>query len=224
MKLKNKLLSNMLGILGAALCLAVSVLSVRPVEVQGQSNRSAFKEIYTGNMIYFDGTFGPGAGLRRGNRSGSGSEFFTLTINRYTPENEVAQMLNALRQDGQDGLMKTLSKDKVGTLQIGNGLARDVQAVWITQTDEGRKISALSERWLGFGELRRGTRSVDYPLTYIEIFVQEDGGEGGGKSEGSLIPAARVRSKGGNNIEIENFGIYPARLTNIKANMKVGKK
>jgi hypothetical protein len=25
-----------------------------------------------------------------------------------------------------------------------------------------------------------------------------------------------VRSKGGNNSEIENFGIYPARLTNIK--------
>jgi hypothetical protein len=60
------------------------------------------------------------------------------------------------------------------------------------------------------------SRSVDYPLTYIEIFIEEDGG----KSEGSLIPAARVRSKGGNNIEIENFGIYPARLTNIK----VGKK
>ena len=101
-------------------------------------------------------------------------------------------------------------------MRIGNGLARDIQAMWVTQTEEGRKISALAERWLGFGELRRGARSVDYPLTYIEIFIEEDGG----KSEGSLIPAARVRSKGGNNIEIENFGIYPARLTNIKLGKK----
>jgi hypothetical protein len=42
----------------------------------------------------------------------------------------------------------------------------------------------------------------------------------GGNGNGSLIPAARVRSRGGNNIETETFGIYPARLTNIK----VGKK
>ena len=209
MKAKNYWLSLLF-------CVALLALCAPSSNVQSKSMSNAFKEVYTGNMIYLDGTFGPGAGLRRGNRSGSGSEFFTLTINSYTPENEVARMLNALRQDGQDGLMKTLNKDKAGTLQIGSGLARDVQAVWITQTDEGRKISALAERWLGFGELRRGTRSVDYPLTYIEIFVEEDGG----KSEGSLIPAARVRSKGGNNIEIENFGIYPARLTNIK----VGKK
>ena len=212
MKTKNSWLSLLF-------CAALLALCVPSSNVQSKAVGNGFKEVYTGNLFYFDGTFGPGgpgAGLRRGNRSGSGSEFFTLTINRYTPESEVAQMLNALRQDGQDGLLKTLSKDKAGTLQIGNGLARDVQAVWITQTDEGRKISALSERWLGFGELRRGARSVDYPLTYLEIFIEEDGG----KSEGSLIPAARVRSKGGNNIEIENFGIYPARLTNIK----VGKK
>ncbi len=205
MKTKNHWLSLLF-------CVALLTLCAPSSKVQSKAINNVFKEVYTGNMIYFDGTFGPGAGLRRGGRSGSGSEFFTLTINGYTPENEVARILNALRQDGQDGLMKALNKDKAGTLQIGNGLARDVQAVWITQTDEGRKISALAERWLGFGELRRGTRSVDYPLTYIEIFIEEDGG----KSEGSLIPAARVRSKGGNNIEIENFGIYPARLTNIK--------
>ena len=209
MKMKNYWLSFLIGVALCASC-------VQSANVQGKSTSSAFKDVYTGNMIYFDGTFGPAAGLRNSNRSGSGIESITLTVNRYTPESDVAAMLGALRQDGQDGLMKALSKEKSGTLQIGTRLARDVQAVWITQTDEGRKICALSERWLGFGELRRGARSVDYPLTYLEIFIEEDGG----KSEGSLIPAARVRSKGGNNIEIENFGIYPARLTNIK----VGKK
>ena len=209
MKIKKQWLSLMM-------CVALLAWCVPSSKVQGHSMSSAFKEVYTGNMIYFDGTFGPSAGLRRSGRSGSGVEFFTLTVNNYTPESEVTSLLDALRQDGQDGLLKALGKEKRGTLQIGTSLARDVQAVWVTQTDEGRKISALAERWLGFGELRRGARSVDYPLTYIEIFVEEDGG----KSEGSLIPAARVRSRGGNNIEIENFGIYPARLTNIKAGKK----
>lgn len=205
MKTRNHLLSLLI-------CFALAAVCVESSNVHGESSSSAFKEVYTGNMIYFDGTFGPSAGLRANARSGSGVEFFTLTVNSYTPESEVNRMLIALQKDGQDGLMKMLGKDKSGTLQIGTNLARDVQAVWVTQTEEGRKISALSERWLGFGELRRGARSVDYPFTYIEIFIEEDGGRG----EGSLIPAAGVRSKGRTNIEIENFGIYPARLTNIK--------
>ncbi len=196
-------------------CFVVTGLFALSTNVQGKSTSNIQKEVYTGNMIYFDGTFGPGARIRS-NGSGSGAEFFTMTVNSYTPESEVTSMLDALKKGGQDGLLKNLSKEKRGTIRFGANIARDIQAIWVTQTEEGRKISALSERWLGFGELRRGARSVDYPLTYIEIFIEEDGG----KSEGSLIPAARVRSKGGMNIEIENFGIYPARLTNIKLGKK----
>jgi hypothetical protein len=198
--------------LSLLLPVALIALFARPANVQGEGMSAAVKDVYTGNMIYFEGTFGPAAGLRRGVRSGAGSEFFTLTVNRYAPESEVAGILSSLQRGGQDGLLKALGNEKRGSLQIGSQLAHDVQAVWITRTDEGRKICALSERWKGFGELRRGARSLDYPFTYIEIFIEEDGGKG----EGSLIPAARVRAKGGNNIEVENFGIYPARLTNIK--------
>ncbi len=206
---KMKMKSYLLWLL---ICVVTVVLCVQSSTVQGKSTRLTFKDVYTGNMIYFDGTFNPSAGLRPSSNSGSGIEVFTLTVNSYTPENEVARLMSALRENGQDGLLKALGKEKSGTLQIGTRLARDVQAIWMTQSDEGRKICALSERWLGLGELRRGARSVDYPFTYIEMFIEEDGGN----SEGSLIPAAKVRSKSGNNIEIENFGIYPARLTKIK--------
>jgi hypothetical protein len=205
MKKKHLLLSLLI-------CMVLIALCMRSATIQGEARSAAFREVYTGNLIYFDGTFGPTFGLRRGGRSGIGSEFFTLTVDSYTPEGEVSGILNALRNGGQDGLMKSLGREKRGTLQIGSRVGRDVQAIWVTRTEEGRKISALSERWQGFGELRRGARSLDYPFTYIEIFIEEDGGAG----DGSLIPAARVRSKGGNNVEIENFGIYPARLTNIK--------
>ena len=209
MKIKHLLVS-------LSVCMAFMALCARPASTQAEAMSPAFKDVFTGTMFYFDGTFGPAFGLRRGGRSGSGSEFFTLTVNSYTPEGEVSGLLNALQKGGQNGLLKALGSEKRGTLQIGSRLGRDIQAVWVTRTEEGRKISALSERWQGFGELRRGARSLDYPLTYIELFIEEDGGAGGG----SLIPAARVKSKGGNNIEIENFGIYPARLTNIKMGRK----
>lgn len=165
---------------------------------QAQTSRTG-KEVYRGNITYIGGP------------RGAVTDFFTLTINRATPEAEVTRLLELLKRDGQDRFWDAVAKEKCGTIQIGNNLSRDLNAVWVTQTEDGRKISAIAERWMGFGELRRGARSVDYPFTYIELYVEEDG-----DVEGELFPAARVRSKGGNTIEVENFGIYPARLVNIK--------
>lgn len=169
---------------------------------QAQTSRTG-KEVYRGNITYIGGP------------RGAVTDFFTLTINRATPEAEVTRLLELLKRDGQDRFWDAVAKEKCGTIQIGNNLSRDLNAVWVTQTEDGRKISAIAERWMGFGELRRGARSVDYPFTYIELYVEEDGGV-----EGTLFPAARVRSKGGNTIEVENFGIYPARLVNIKQKKK----
>ncbi|MEP7336236.1 MAG: hypothetical protein ABI977_00600 [Acidobacteriota bacterium] len=160
------------------------------------------KEVYRGNIFYFGG----GRNI---------TTDFTLTITSYTPESDVRRLQDVLRSEGQGDFQKIIGKEKRGTIQVGTGLGLDLNAVWITQTGEGRKLSGLAERWLGFGELRRGARSTDYPFTYIELWIEEDG-----KIEGTLFPAARVRGKGGDTIEVENFGIYPARLTNVKQRRK----
>jgi hypothetical protein len=160
------------------------------------------KDVYRGNIFYFGG----GRNI---------TTDFTLTITSYTPESEVRRLQEVLRIEGQDDFQKIVGKEKRGTIQVGTGLGLDLNAVWVTQTGEGRKLSAIAERWVGFGELRRGTRSTDYPFTYIELWIQEDGG-----IEGTLFPAARVRGKSGDTIEVENFGIYPARLTNVKQRRK----
>ncbi len=157
------------------------------------------REVYTGTVYYFGGP------------RGSVSTTFTLNIDSLTPDNEVQRFIGALQRDGQDGLLKVLGKEKRGTLQVGSGIGRDINAVWVSEEEEGRKITILSERWLGFGELRRGARSVDYPFAYIELYVDDNG-----KGEGTMIPAGRVRYKKGKTIEIENFGIYPARLMGVR--------
>jgi hypothetical protein len=160
------------------------------------------QQVYSGNIIYFGG---------RG-RTGSTVTTFRLTIDRFTPEAEVARLAEILKTSGQDALLKAITGQKRGTIQIDTQLARDVNAVWLTEGPEGEhRITALSERWIGISEARRGTRSLDYPFTFIDIYVE------GGKGEGELIPAAKVRAKDGKTWEVENFGIYPARLTNIRA-------
>ncbi len=187
---------------GMRLALPLLVLTLTVSSAAAQTKRAG-KEVYRGNITYIGGP------------RGAVTDFFTLTINNITPEAEVTRLLELLKRDGQDKFWEAVAKEKRGTIQIGSGLSRDLNAVWVTQTEDGRKISAVAERWLGFGELRRGARSVDYPFTYVELYVQEDG-----DVEGTLFPAARVRAKGQNTIEVENFGIYPARLVNIKQKKK----
>jgi hypothetical protein len=195
MKVKNSLLLLLVSIAWLTWCPHTSLAQRRsmPTERGG-------REVYTGNIIYF-------GGMR-----GTVTTTFTLTINSHTPPQQVDQFVNLLRSGGQDELMKAISPDKRGTIQIGSQVGRDINAVWISQDEEeGRKINVLFERWLGFGELRRGARSVDYPFTYLEIYLDDRG-----RGDGSMIPAARIRAKRGQTIEIENFGIYPARLTNVR--------
>lgn len=180
------------------LLMGVSLVALCP-QLANAQHRSGSNEVYTGNIFYFGGT------------RGTITTNFTLKIDSLTPDGEVQQILNDLQRGGQDALMKTISKDKRGTIQIGNGLGHDINAVWVSEDEEGRKITILFERWLNFGELRRGARSVDYPFTYIELFVDDKG-----KGDGTMIPAARIRYKKGKTIEVENFGIYPAKLTNVK--------
>ncbi|MEJ7713560.1 MAG: hypothetical protein WKF84_27870 [Pyrinomonadaceae bacterium] len=92
-------------------------------------------------------------------------------------------------------------------------MGRDINVVRIRRTETGRRITILFERWLNLFEVRYGTRSEDYPFTYAELFIDAQG-----KGQGTLIPAARIRfDKDDQTVEIENFGIYPARLAGIQS-------
>ena len=133
---------------------------------------------------------------------------FTVTINRYTPPNQVRELNEALASGGQDQLLKAMSKMDAGRVQIGTGVGVRANAVIVDPWgDGGRRITVLYERWLQIAELRYGTRSQDYPIGYAEIYLDRNG-----RGEGTLIPAARVRLKGGNTWEVEDFGVFPARL------------
>ena len=138
---------------------------------------------------------------------------FTVTINRYTPPNQVRELNEALANGGQDQLLKAMSKMDAGRVQIGTGIGVRANAVIVDPwNDGGRRITVLYERWLQIAELRYGTRSQDYPIGYAEIYLDRNG-----RGEGTLIPAARVRLKGGNTWEVEDFGTFPARLLGLRS-------
>lgn len=181
-------------------CLVAVVISPRPSVAQTGSGGTPQRETITGTLI---GIGGPLAGR---------STQFTLTITGTTSDEDRRRYVGILAEKGQDGLMSAIKDQKLGTFALTGQVGRDVNVVRVRRTETGRRITLLFERWLNLFEVRYGTRSQDYPFTYAEIYVDSQG-----KGEGTLIPAARIRfDKDDQTVEIENFGIYPARLAGIQ--------
>ena len=190
--------------LGLAIVCAAALFFISP---NGRSHASAnagvlAKEVYTGTVIGVGGQMG---GVSRP---------FTLTIEGRTSDLEARRDVAILAEGGQDALLRALQGKRLGYFSLGGQLGRDLNFVQETGTaNGGRRITILFERWMNLYEVRYGTRSEDYPFTYIELFIDRSG-----KGEGSLIPAARVYfdKKHGNEVNVENFGIYPARLAGVE--------
>lgn len=168
-----------------------------------QTKASAQRDAYSGTTVtgtvYFIGGARPSRSLP-----------FTLIIDRISTPDEVNQ-LNSSLQSGQDELLRTLSRMKAGRIQIGTGVGVPANAILVSNEGEGRtKLTVLYQRNLRFGELRYGTRSTNYPFGYAELYV------GRGENQGMLIPAARVRLRDGNTWEVEDFGVFPARLMGLR--------
>jgi len=161
--------------------------------------QSAANETYTGTMV--------GIG-----RSRSVSRTFALTLKGRTPDAEVARDVAILAEGRQDALLEAIDGRDLGYFSLGGQLGRRLNFVTETKLANGnRKLMILFERWMNVYELRSGARSTDYPFSYVELILDPDG-----RGEGTFIPAARVRFVGGNQVEVENFGIYPARLFGVR--------
>ncbi len=159
------------------------------------------KEVYTGTVI---GVGGPLGGVSRP---------LTLEIDSYTSKAESSRAVAVLAEDGQDRLLKELEGKRLGYFSLGGQLGPDLNFVQETRAADGRRrITILFARWMNLYELRTGARSEDYPFSYLELFIDANG-----KGEGTFIPAARVYfDKKNGNLDVENFGIYPARLAGVE--------
>jgi hypothetical protein len=189
-----------------ALCCVTFASLLHPAwQAAGQGNASP--RSVTGTVV--------GMGGRFGGRSWP----FRLIIDRYTSDQEVERLNSALQRGGQEELLRELERMSAGRIQVGNNVGVEANAVIASPYGEtgGTRLVVLYRRNINFFELRRGTRSADYRFGYAEMFL---GGREGG--QGTFIPAARVRLRDGNTWEVEDFGVFPARLIGLQARGRVG--
>jgi hypothetical protein len=150
-----------------------------------------------------------------------------ISVNAWSTAEERERLITAVLEKGPDALLRELQKAPVkGRFRIPTArqpdphhlsLGLDIRYAWQTPLPEGgRRIVLALDRYIGFAEARNNPRTMDYPITLMEIRVDKDG-----KGEGKLAVATKISfNKKENQLEIENYSSEPVRLNNVQVKVK----
>ena len=184
-----------------ALAIVAGFLLAGPVQAQDKKEEKPKPYRFTAFAINMGS--GPKAGV------------VDIVLERLTTPEERDALIAAFVEGGQDDLLKALQKVKprVGYIRSPNSLGYDLQYAWrIANSDGTSRIIIGTDRPVSFFEASRQTRSMDYPFTIIEMRLDAKG-----EGEGRMASGTKIsRSKDGKTIELENYGISPVALNQIK--------
>ena len=146
--------------------------------------------------------------------AGLSTSTIELVVNRWSTEAERNRLLTTLLEKGADKLLDALQDmPKVGYIRNPTGLGWDLHyAQNRPLPDGGEQVVIATDRPLGFVETANQLRTLDYPVTVIELRLNRDG-----EGEGKLSVATKiVADKDNGLIVLENYGTQPVMLTNVK--------
>ncbi len=140
----------------------------------------------------------------------------SIRITGHTSDDEVKEYLALISEGGDRGysgpLRKRLEKVKgLGRIAPSGFLGTDLAVVREKDTDHGRLVTLVTARNLTFGELYASSRSTDYPFSFVQLLVDEEG-----KGQGTVILAARAKFTEDGHLDIESYGIQPFQLFNVR--------
>jgi hypothetical protein len=182
-----------LAIFAMLLSLAVAAL-LRAQENPGQP------ETLTATVV---GTSGAASGKTFG---------ITININSYSTEGDASLLLEAVQSGKKNELLNKLqSMSAKGRISVTGQVGNDANYIRQITAAKGRTIRILIDRQMSFFELTRGTRSREYQFSALELYLDEKG-----NGDGLLYPAAKLKiNKATNQLELEDYGQAPLRITNI---------
>ena len=136
-----------------------------------------------------------------------------IDITRWSTAAERTSLLAVLKKDGAEKLLDALQDTRpVGIIKTPDSLGYDLHyANQTPRPDGGRRIVIATDRPIGFWEASHRPRTIDYPFTVIQMEIDKDG-----KGKGTLSYATKI-IPAGDTIVLENFGIQPVMLTEIKS-------
>jgi hypothetical protein len=193
------------GVASCLLCLCIAVAAGRaPAQTERPQSQKFSALAHLQN----------GAGRRMA--GAGGTAHVDLYINSYTGDEEAKALAGLLLDGGPKALLKALEKaDSKGKITLSGRVGfYDLKLIRSHQTATGRRIIAVGDRPMGFLELYVGNQSTDYPFGILTLDLKNKGKREEG--EGSLVYAAKVKVKEGNQIDIESYGVAPIRLMGVR--------
>lgn len=135
----------------------------------------------------------------------------TFQIDEYTSNETLKQLAEILAEGGVGALRRELEKLKVGRAAPSGHVGNDIAVARSRETETGRRIILVTARNMSFFELRRGGRSLEYPFSWIQIDLDEQG-----KGKGSIIAAARIEFDEAGVLKVESLGQQNILLSNVR--------
>jgi hypothetical protein len=137
-----------------------------------------------------------------------------IRIDGYSTQADRETLVKAFNSSGQNGLVRALNRLPVkGRIGTPYGVGNDVNYIIELPPEQGRRhIRLVTARRMTFGELWAGSRSTEYSVGAVDLYLTPDG-KG---SEGTVLPACRLTvKKNTRKLEVEVFQ-NPWKLTQIR--------
>ncbi len=148
-----------------------------------------------------------------GTASRPGTAHFEITIDRWSDADELDLLLDALEK-GQRSLLDALRDRKsAGSIRTTESLAYDLRYAHQQIDANGtRRIFLATDRPIGYWEMVNQRPSLAYPITVVELTVDETGA-----GEGQLSVAARLTASGDRKrLYVQNYDVRPVLLKSVK--------
>jgi len=136
-----------------------------------------------------------------------------IYIDDYTADDEAAQLRELLKTKGQDALLNAIEKLKgKGRVGVVGTTGWSVPVIRQHPTaNGGRRLVFFGNRPLSFFEAREQTITTQYPFGLMILNVDAQG-----KGDGLLYPVCKVKFNKRGEFEVENYGIAPAKVVNVR--------
>lgn len=186
----------------AAVTLAIPV----PSRIAAETRTPGARETFTAFAVDLGGA------TRR-----TSTSHVTITIDRWSTDEERRRLVSTFTEGGEDDLLKALRDLKpLGRISTPDSIGYDLRyAHQMPLASGGRRIIIATDRPMSYWESTQRPRSFDYPYTFIEMRIGPDG-----KGQGKMTVATRVNVFGTDTIELENYDMTPVQLSEIRSSRK----
>jgi hypothetical protein len=149
-----------------------------------------------------------------GGSAGGSTVQIDIRINKYDTAEDVKNFADILVEGGPDRLRQALEKEDAGQLSPVGRVGTPIAIARKVVSGNKTIIRVVTVRNLSIAELRYSGRSTDYPYTFLELVLDQNG-----KGTGTAIAAAKIKfNKKSKTHEIESLqhGTAYNKLLNVR--------